>query len=125
MKNLQKDFGHGEVEMPIAAAREQHNALIQKLMTGPGSSEAAMHKAERVFGLSYWQQFSLRYKKRATPAFIERVRQAYLSMLEQSVRRDLECLRTEQAKGSADADIEDLVLEAESLLARIKGRTAA
>lgn len=125
MHNRQKEFGHGKVEMDVAVARDQHNALIQKLMTGPGSSEAAMHRAERVFGLSYWQQFALRYKKRATPAFIERVRQAYLTMLEQSVRRDLAQLQTEQARGNGDADLTGLISEAENLLARIKSKSAA
>ncbi len=125
MKKVQKDFGGAEVEMTVTVARDQHHAIITKLMTGPGDSEGAMHRADRMFGLPYWQQFRLRYRRAATPAFVERVRQAYLTLLEQSVRRDLQCLQTEQAKGNTDADIEGLVLEAEDLLARIKSRTAA
>jgi hypothetical protein len=121
----QKEFGTSGAEVDVAVARDQHHALITKLMTGPGSSEAAMHRAERVYGLSYWQQFALRYKKRATPAFIERVRQAYLSTLQQSVRRDLECLRTQAAKGSEDASIQELIVEAEDMLARLESRKGA
>jgi hypothetical protein len=125
LQNLQKDFGTTEVELPLSIARDQHHALITKLMTGPGDSEGAMHRAERLFGLPYWSQHRLRYRRAGTPAFIERVRQAYLSMLEQSVRRDLECLKTQQAKGSVDADTTDLILEAKDLLARLASRSAA
>ena len=105
--------------MDVSAARDQHHALITKLMCGPGDSEGAMHRAERQFGLPYWSQHALRYKRRATADFISRVRQAYLSMLEVSVRRDLERLRTEQAKGNADARLASLILEAENLLSRM------
>jgi hypothetical protein len=125
MQNLQKHFAKPEREMDVAVARDQHHALIIRLMTGPGGSEAAMHRAERQFGLPYWAQFTLRYKKRATPVFVERVRQAYLSTLENSVRRDLERLKTEQAKGNGDASIQDLVVEAEDLLARLESRKGA
>ena len=110
--------------MDLAVARDQHHALLSKLMTGPGSSEAAMHKAERLYGLGYWQQFRLRYRRLASPDFVERVRQAYLTTLEQSVRRDLESLKTQQTAGKNDASIESLVLEAESLLARIRDKAA-
>jgi hypothetical protein len=127
LQNIQKDFGSGKVEMDLTTAREQHHALITRLMTGPGGSEAAMHRAERLYGLSYWQQFRLRYRRLASPAFVERVRQAYLSTLEQSVRRDLENLKTQQIVNGTgdDASIQSLVVEAESLLARIKDKTSA
>lgn len=117
MQNGQKEFGRRE--MDVTAARNQHHALITRLMTGPGDSEGAMHRAERQFGLPYWSQHGLRYKRRATTEFIERVRQAYLSMLEASVRRDLEKLRVEQAKGNNNARIQGLIAEAENLLSRM------
>lgn len=125
MHRNQKAFGTAEVEMPVTIARDQHHALISKLMTGPGDSEGAMHRAERLFGLAYWAQHRLRYRRAATPVFIERVRQAYLSMLEQSVRRDLECLRTNLSTGSGDASTEDLIVEAENLLGRLASRAGA
>jgi hypothetical protein len=120
---LQKQFGTTEVEMELTVARDQHHALITKLMTGPGDSEGAMHRAERMYGLAFWAQHRLRYRKAATAAFIERVRQAYLSTLQQSVRRDLEKLKTIQAIGSADADVQKLVDEATDLLARMADAT--
>ena len=45
--------------MDVAIARDQHHALLTKLMTGPGDSEGAMHRAERNYGLPYWSQFNL------------------------------------------------------------------
>ena len=123
MKKNAKDFGSAEVEMDLSAARDQHHALITKLMAGPGDSEGAMHRAERMFGLPYWAQFRLRYRRAASSAFIQRVRQAYLSTLEQSVRRDLESLRTQQIKdGTGDASIQNLITEAEDLLARLASK---
>ena len=91
-------------------------------MIGPGDAEGAMHRAERIYGLAYWPQWNLRHKRRATDGFIRRVHQAYLAMLESSVRRDLMALKTEQARGAGDAGIESLVAEAEALLARIAER---
>lgn len=71
-----KEFGEPEREMDVAIARQQHHALVTKLMCGPGDSEGAMHRGERQYGLPYWSQFNLRYKRRATSSFIERVRNA-------------------------------------------------
>ena len=115
----------GKRDMTIALARDQHHTVITRLMTGPGDSEAAMHRAEHQFGLPYWAQFNLRYKKRATPSFVERVRQAYLSVLEQSVKRDLEKLKTAKTLGTDDARIEGLISEAENLLDRMASKEAA
>lgn len=125
MQNAPKDFGQAEREMDVTVARDQHHALVTRLMTGPGGSESAMHRAERQFGLPYWAQFALRYKRRATPAFIARVREAYLSVLEQSLKKDIHELKTEQARGGADAGIEGLISEAEGLLSRIKSKSSA
>lgn len=108
------------LDVRLATARCEHQAIISRLMTGPGDSEGAMHRAERLFGLGYWPQWNLRHKRRGTWEFIERVRHAYLAMLEQSVRRDLEKLKIERAKGAPDAGIAGLVAEAEALLARIR-----
>lgn len=118
-----KEFGKSEREVDVSIARDQHHAIITNLMVGPGDSEGAMHRAERQYGLPYWAQFNLRYKRRASAPFIDRVRQAYLSMLETSVRRDLDRLKTEQVKGPSNARIEGLIVEAENLLGRIKARS--
>ena len=109
-------------EMEIAQARDEHQSLITKLMRGPGDSSGAMHRAEAMFGLPYWSQFNLRHKRRATAQFMQRVRYAYLEMLAQSVRREIEILKAEQAKGNGDVDDRGLLAEAESLLAKVAAR---
>ena len=82
----------------------------------------AMHRAESMFGLPYWSQWNLRHKRRATAQFMQRVRFAYLDMLAQSVRREIEILKAEQAKGNGDVDDRGLLAEAESLLAKVAAR---
>ena len=116
----QKEFGKGDAM--LADAREQHQVLLGRLMTGPGDSEGAMHRAERLYGLPYWSQWNLRHKRRASVTFVDRIRNAYLAMLESSVRRDLEKLKAEQAKDNSDAVLAGLVAEATALLAKIEER---
>lgn len=67
----------------------------------------------------------LRYKRSACAEFIEQIRQAYLDTLAASVRRDLEALKIEQAKGERDAGLETLITEAEALLAKIAEKKVA
>lgn len=102
----------------VSSARVEHQAIIKNLMEGPGDSSRAMYLAEGEFGLSFWRQWNLRHKKRASQAFITRVHMAYLAMLEQSVRRDLETLKKE----TSDARDADLVAEAEDILAAIAAK---
>lgn len=108
--------------MQTAVARQEHQTIISRLMTGPGDSDGAMHRAERMFGLSYWSQFNLRHKRKATVPFMAAVHAAYVAMLEKSVRSDLQELKIEQAKNDDDADLARLVAEAETLLAEIQAR---
>lgn len=112
--------------MDVTAARDMHQSIISQLMTGPGSSERAMHEAERKFNLSYWKQWTLRHKRRASPGFIEQIKLAYLLSLESSVRRDLSKLEKEQAVLGAhdNADLEGLIAEAKDILAKIAERRA-
>ena len=114
----------GKSEMEIAQARDEHQSLIARLMRGPGDSMGAMHRAESMFGLPYWSQWNLRHKRRATAQFMQRVRYAYLDMLAQSVRREIEILKTEEAKGNGDINDQGLLAEAEILLAKVAARKA-
>ena len=114
--------GVGKPEMDIAQARKEHESLILRLMNSPGDSEGAMYSAERQYGLPYWCQWNLRHKKRATTTFMQRVRYAYLDMLAQSVRREIEILKAAEAKGDADGNDRVLLAEAESLVAKIAAR---
>lgn len=122
MQNVQKELA--ATEMQTAVARQEHQIIIARLMTGPGDSDGAMHRAERMFGLPYWSQFNLRHKCKATYPFIAAVNNAYVAMLEKSVRRDVEALKIERAKTDDDADLARLVAEAETLLAEIEKRRA-
>lgn len=117
----QKDLGEGDdVACAINKARDQHETIIHRLMAGPGDSEGAMHRAERMFGLSYWRQWNLRHKRRATVPFMAQVHEAYRAMLQKSVEREIALLKTDQAKGGANADLEILEAKAVALLAEIK-----
>lgn len=104
----------------ISSARIEHQALLSKLMHGPSDSEGAMRRAESMFGLGYWQQWNLRHKRRASLQFMSHLHQAYLALVEKSVKRDLAYLETEIAKGAKDAALESLHIEAENLLAKIE-----
>jgi hypothetical protein len=117
-----KEIGKGENVSALTIARQEHQAVLSRLMSGPGDSEGAMHRAESLFGLSYWSQHTLRHKHRASFPFMARVHAAYVAMLERSVRRDMEALKIEQAKKDDDADLARLVAEAEALLAEIEKR---
>ncbi len=108
--------------MEIAQARQEHQSILARLMEGPSDSEGAMRRAETAFGLGYWSQWNLRHKRRASLAFMWRVHDVYLSILEKSVKRDLAYLEIEIAKGNADASTENLILEAENLLQKIAAR---
>lgn len=120
MQNVQKKLA--ATEMQTAVARQEHQTIISRLMTGPGDSDGAMHRAERMFGLAYWSQFNLRHKSKASFQFMQAVHAAYVAMLERSVKRDLEALKIEQAKKDDDADLARLVAEAETLLLEIEKR---
>lgn len=118
-KEIGKDKSLG-----IAEAKLIHQGLIARLMTGPGDSEGAMYRAQQKFGLPYWSQWNLRHKSRASAPFLVQLHRAYLEAIQNTVRRDLEYLKTEEAKGAEDASLEGLVAEAESLLAKIAARKA-
>ena len=98
--------------------------LLAREMCGPSDSEQAMHRIQAKYGIDYWTQWGLRYRapKRVSADLVDRVRQAYLATLEQSVRRDIARLEIEIAKGAPDAAFTDLVAEAQGLLARIQTR---
>lgn len=102
------------------AAYQMHRDLLAREMRGPGDTEAAMYRLQAKYGLDYWKQWMARYKRSASSEFIEQLRQAYLSTLERSVRRDLEALKIEKAKDLGDVGLADLIAEAETLLAKIQ-----
>lgn len=113
----------------MSAAYDTYNKMLAKEIRGSGDVENAMYRLQSEHGLDYWRQWMLKYRKEACEEFVEQIRQAYLAVLEKSVRRDLGALKNElkiqKAKGAANADLGDLVAEAETLLAKIQAKRAA
>lgn len=107
------------------AAYDQYRQILAKEMRGPGDMEGAMWRLQAKRGLDYWKQWMLKYKRAAGRDFVEQIRQAYLDTLAASVRRDLGALKTERAKGAANADLEGLITEAETLLEKIQAKRVA
>ena len=98
-----------------------YREILAREMRGPSDTESAMHRIQTKYGIDYWQQWGLRFRppKRVTAELIERVRQAYLSALQSSVKKDIQRLQIEAAKGDTDAALESLLAESEMLLAKI------
>lgn len=120
----QKEIGK-ERDVEIAEARSLHQDILARLMKGPSGGDDAMHRAQTELGLPFWCQWNLRHKKRATGEFMQRLKFAYLHLLEASVKRDLHALKIEQAKGADDASLDSLMAETETLLAKIAERVKA
>lgn len=108
----------------MSEAITTYRDLLAREMRGPSDSESAMHRIQAKYGIDYWTQWGLRFRppKKVSADLIERVRQAYLATLEQSVRRDIARLEIEAAKGADDAAFKDLVAEAQGVLAKIQER---
>jgi len=113
-----------QVSMPDVI--RTYKDLLAREMRGPSDSEGAMHRLQTKYGLDYWTQWALRYRspKRIAHDVVLLVEAAHLRMVEQSVKRDLEYLKTEIAKGADDADVGSLVAQAENLLAQIAKKRA-
>lgn len=93
----QQDLGSLS-EADLSEARKIHERLLVRLMVSPGDSRGAMHRAEQAYGLSYWCQHNLRYQNRASGEFIARLHAVWLTVLEQSVHRDVAELLAEREK---------------------------
>lgn len=103
---------------------EIYRDLLAREMRGPSDSEGAMRRLQSKFGLDYAHQWALRYRapKKIAADLFQSIKQAHISMLEQSVKRDLSLLQIEIAKGVADADTENLVADAKALLVEFQKR---
>lgn len=112
-------------EKAMEAAREDYRKLLAREYRGRGDMEAAMYRLQTKYGLDFWSQWQVRHRNGGTPKFFVQARLAWLDALQKSVRRDLEALRIEQAKGGEDAGLADLITEAEALLAKIDAKRAA
>jgi hypothetical protein len=117
-----KELGK-RLAMQIEQARLEHESIILRLMRSINDSDGAMRTAEAVLGLPYWLQQNLRHKKRATSEFASQVHCAWLAMLEQSVRRDLETLQQNASELNADT-VARLGAEGKNLVADIQAAKA-
>ena len=120
----------GEIGVVNGLTREQWRSLGYEVVgrqqqLSNTDKNGALDKLQSLFGLGRHSMHDLLRRKSRLPgeAFRRRLRVAHLELLKRSVRRDLEKLKIERAKGSADADLESLVAEAETLLARIEEKT--
>lgn len=104
----------------VEQARRMHQQMVVHMMTGPGDSEMAMHRIEDLCGLDYWQQWSLRHRRRATQSFLDRIRLAYLHVLKTSIQKDLHelCSEVSATSNLDDAYRQRLVAQAQDLLSR-------
>lgn len=112
-----------EDEKVTAGVLEMHRAMVAREARGPGDIENAMRRLESKYGLDFWTQWGMRYRppeEIKDRSLIERVRQAYLDMITRSVRRDLQALKAEQAKGADDNALTGLIAEAETLLEKLE-----
>lgn len=118
---------HWANEMTAVAVNEMTGwlkELIAARSRGNGDRENAMRRVEQEFGIGFWQQWGLLYRGRSRPdvELYQRIRGAFLSTLEKSVRRDLARLETEAAKSNDDPDLASLQAEARDILAKIKAK---
>ncbi|HSM42021.1 MAG TPA: hypothetical protein VK862_14810 [Afifellaceae bacterium] len=118
---VKKSLNEGDV---TAETLRIHREMVDREARASGDTESAMRRLEARYGLDYWSQWVCRYKRTVTPQFATKLHGAYLDLVERSVRRDLEALKIEQAKGAADDDVASLVAEAKTLLAKIAARKA-
>lgn len=88
---------------------------------GGGDIDDAMRRIEAKIGVNYWTLWALRYRRPKTIAadLFSQIRGAYLALCEREVAKLTHELAVEKAKGAAD-DLEDLVSEAEGLVAKLK-----
>lgn len=105
----------------VELAERRVKALLSREM-GPGmTQEAAMHRVEAKFGVPFWTQWSLLYRKpkKIAADILNRLEQAGIVSAEQALRREIAEIKVEIAKDRG-TDLEGLLAEAEGLLAQIK-----
>lgn len=97
-----------------------HRELLQREYVGPGDMEAAMYRLQAKYGLDYWRQWQLKYRRTARPDFIQQLEQARFIALRDNMKGEIGKLQITAAKLNAQADMGDLVGEAQALLAETK-----
>jgi hypothetical protein len=90
-----------------------------------GDTDEAMRRVEARYGVGYWTLWSLRYKrpKSVSADVLSRLRGAYLAACERQLANLQHEIAVERARCGHDVD-QDLVAEAERLVAKLKARRA-
>jgi hypothetical protein len=117
-KNLSSEHPMSSVEI----AADYANRMIEREARGPGDTEDAMRRLEAKTGVGYWTLWGLRYRRRDLKTIaadqFQRIRNAYLATCERQLQALQHELAIEQARSGND--FQDLVAEAESLVAKLK-----
>lgn len=102
------------------------NRMVLREARGPGDTEDAMRRVEARTGIGFSTLWSLRYRKPKSidRDLFQRIRGAYLTLCERQLASLKHELSVEVAQGHADA-FEDLVVEAEALVAKLKAARAS
>lgn len=90
-----------------------------------GDTDEAMRRIEARYGVGYWTLWSLRYKrpKAVSAEVFTRLRGAYLTACERQIASLQHEMAVERARCGHDVD-QDLVAEAEALVAKLRARRA-
>lgn len=111
-----------EETMSASVASEYMRRMIGREMKGPNDLGSAMNRIEQKFGIPFWTQEHLRKGKAKTcdAGLFDRIRSAYLTHCERSLKKLQQEIHVERAKGhDLDADI---LAEVEALLAKVEAR---
>jgi hypothetical protein len=108
--------------MTAAVASEYVRRMIAREMRGPNDMGPAMNRIEQRFGIPFWSLDHLRKGKAKVcdVALFQRIRSAYLDHCERQLSALKHEIELEKARGN-DCD-QDLLAEAEALLAKIRER---
>jgi hypothetical protein len=108
--------------MTAAVASEYVKRMISREMRGPNDMGPAMNRIEQKFGIPLWSLDHLRKGKAKVcdVALFQRIRAAYLEHCERQIKALKHELQLERLSGDDTND--DLLAEAETLLAKIHER---
>lgn len=129
LNNRKNALQETDVSSVDTATRHVRDLLAREM--GPGrTQDSAMYRIQERYGIDYWAQWKLLYRKPKQIAadLSARIHGAWLTALEASIRRDLLRLEAEIVKagpGDGVADLESLRTEAQALLARIQEKVRA
>jgi hypothetical protein len=121
----QERFGVEPVSTVDLAADYASRLIAQETHALGGDTDEAMRRVEAKYGVGYWTLWGLRYKrpKAVSADLFTRLRGAYLAACERQLANLQHEIAVERARCGHDVD-QDLVEEAEALVAKLKARRA-